>query len=170
MQIRIPNNSLIVLVGPAGSGKSTFAARHFLPTEVVSSDRCRAMICDDETSQTVSGDAFELVRLVASKRLQNSRLTVIDATSVKAGDRREWIDLARHHGVPAVAIVFKLPQDVILQQNLSREARVVQERVIERQMLALLEELGSMAQEGFASVHTLDSRETIESVQIVREE
>ena len=38
MRLTIPDYCLVVLIGASGSGKSTFAARHFLPTEVVSSD------------------------------------------------------------------------------------------------------------------------------------
>ena len=51
MQIDIPEFALVLLVGASGTGKSTFAARHFLPTEVVSSDRARGWIADDETDQ-----------------------------------------------------------------------------------------------------------------------
>jgi len=60
--IEIPDFSLVVLIGSTGSGKSTFAAKHFLPTEVISSDNCRALISDDETDQGVTADAFDLVR------------------------------------------------------------------------------------------------------------
>jgi ABC-type polysaccharide/polyol phosphate transport system ATPase subunit len=34
----VPLGVLVALVGVTGSGKSTFAARHFRPTEVLSSD------------------------------------------------------------------------------------------------------------------------------------
>ncbi len=44
MNIKIPELSLVTLVGVSGSGKSTFAARHFLPTEVLSSDFCRGLV------------------------------------------------------------------------------------------------------------------------------
>jgi protein phosphatase len=41
MKITIPELSLVALVGVSGSGKSTFADRHFARTEIVSSDLCR---------------------------------------------------------------------------------------------------------------------------------
>jgi predicted kinase len=34
MKIAIPELSLVMLVGPSGSGKSSFARKHFLTTEV----------------------------------------------------------------------------------------------------------------------------------------
>jgi protein phosphatase len=39
VNIEFPDFSLVVLIGASGSGKSTFAAKHFLPTEIVSSDK-----------------------------------------------------------------------------------------------------------------------------------
>ena len=61
----IPDFALVVLIGATGSGKSTFAARWFAPTEVISSDACRALIADDATDQSISADAFDVVRLIA---------------------------------------------------------------------------------------------------------
>jgi protein phosphatase len=61
LNISIPDFSLVVLIGASGSGKSTFAAKHFLPTEIVSSDKARGLVSDDETNQDVTADAFELV-------------------------------------------------------------------------------------------------------------
>ena len=52
--LSIPDFSLVVLIGPSGSGKSTFARRCFRPTEVVSSDACRALVADDETDQAAT--------------------------------------------------------------------------------------------------------------------
>jgi protein phosphatase len=82
MDITIPKLSLVVLIGPSGSGKSTLARKHFLPTEVLSSDFCRGLVSDDENDQTATNDAFELLHYVAGKRLAGGRLTVIDATNV----------------------------------------------------------------------------------------
>lgn len=54
MNIEIPEFALVLLVGASGMGKSTFAAAHFLPTEVISSDRARAWVADGEGDQTVT--------------------------------------------------------------------------------------------------------------------
>src|SRR6202012_1874669 len=94
-RLEIPDFALVVLIGPTGSGKSSFAARHFKPTEVISSDHARALVSDDETDQSVSSDAFDLVRAIAEKRLKHRKLTVIDATNVRAADRKGGIELAR---------------------------------------------------------------------------
>jgi predicted kinase len=37
----LPDPALVVLVGSSGSGKSVWAAEHYRPHEVVSSDRLR---------------------------------------------------------------------------------------------------------------------------------
>ena len=35
MKISIPELCLVVLIGPSGSGKSSFAAKHFKPIRIV---------------------------------------------------------------------------------------------------------------------------------------
>lgn len=75
--------SLVVLVGASGSGKSTFARRHFRPTEIISSDFCRGLVADDENDQSASRDAFDVLHYIAGKRLAAGRLTVVDATNVQ---------------------------------------------------------------------------------------
>lgn len=74
MRITIPTTCLVVLIGASGSGKSTFARRHFLPTEIISSDTCRGLVSDDETSMEATSDAFDLVHYIAGKRLARSRV------------------------------------------------------------------------------------------------
>src|SRR5690606_6686653 len=106
MNLQIPDLSLVVLIGATSSGKSTFAREHFLPTEVVSSDRCRAMVADDENATDASADAFSLLHTIAGIRLERGRLTVVDATSVKRDDRKPLVALARAHHCLATAIVF----------------------------------------------------------------
>jgi len=61
MKLTIPELSFVVLIGVSGSGKSTFARKHFKPTEVLSSDYCRGLVSDDENSQAATKDAFEVL-------------------------------------------------------------------------------------------------------------
>src|SRR5258707_15636702 len=110
MNISIPNLSFIGLIGPSGSGNSTFARKHFLPTEILSSDACRAMVSDEENNQAVTNDAFAVLHFIAAKRLALGRLTVIDATNVQPESRKPFVELARqHHSLP-VAIVLDMPE------------------------------------------------------------
>jgi protein phosphatase len=128
--LQIPDPSLILLIGPSGAGKSTFASRHFKQTEVISSDRCRAMICDDESDQSVNGAAFGLLHHIARARLAARRLSVIDATNLETQARRRLLLMARDNDLPSVAIVFNIPLEKCLERNLTRSERVVDEDVI----------------------------------------
>jgi polynucleotide kinase-phosphatase len=167
--ITIPDLCLVVLVGPSGSGKSTFARKHFLPTEVLSSDRYRGLVSDDEGDQSASGDAFEALYLVAGKRLARGRLTVIDATSVQPDARKPLLALARRHHCPAVALVFDLPEERCRQHNLQRPGRQVQDAVIHTHWQQLRRVLPRLEAEGFAAIHVLSSPEEAEAAVIVRQ-
>src|SRR5262245_52912897 len=61
MQMRIPDFALVALIGASGSGKSSFAAKHFAPTEVISSDRMRGWVADSEMDQSATPDAFDVL-------------------------------------------------------------------------------------------------------------
>src|SRR4051812_35870729 len=108
MQLRIPDFALVALIGASGSGKSSFAARHFLPTEILSSDRLRGWVADDETDQNATPEAFEVLHFIAGKRLAARRLTVVDPTNVRPEARRLLVDLARRYHALPIAIVLDL--------------------------------------------------------------
>src|SRR5438105_6779661 len=133
MKISIPKLSLVVLIGPGGSGKSTFARKHFLPTEVLSSDACRGMVSDDENNQAVTKEAFALLHYIAAQRLALGRLTVIDATNVQAEARKPLVELARKYHCLPVAIVLDLPERVGQDRNKAREEREFGPHVIRQQ-------------------------------------
>jgi predicted kinase len=57
----IPDPALVVLAGPAGSGKSAWAAARYRPQEVVSSDQLRAVVGSGEHDLDASADAFTLL-------------------------------------------------------------------------------------------------------------
>ncbi len=167
--LEIPELSLVVLIGASGSGKSTFAAKHFLPTEVLSSDRARGMVSDDENDQASTKEAFEVVHFVAAKRLGLGRLTVIDATNVQPDSRKPLLALAREFHVLPVAIVLDVPEHVAQERNRSRPDRQFGPHVVRRQQAMLKRSLGRLEREGFRRVFVLKGERQIEEAEIVRE-
>ncbi len=165
----IPQLSLVVLVGVSGSGKSTFARRHFGRFEVISSDFCRGLVADDENDQGATKDAFEVLDYVAAKRLAAGRLTVVDATNVQPDARRKLVDLARAYDVLPVAIVLDVPEKVCLARNRERADRDFGADVVRRQQDQLRRSLRSLGREGFRKVHVLNGVQEVESAVIVPE-
>src|SRR5688572_29383304 len=155
MQIQIPKLSLVVLIGASGSGKSTFARRHFLPTEVLSSDACRAMVSDDENNQAATNDAFDLLHYIAGKRLVLGKLTVVDATNVQAEARRPLVELARKHHCLPVAIVLNLPEKLCQERNRGRDDRTFGPHVIRQQRSQLHRSLKMLKREGFRHIFVM---------------
>ncbi len=169
MRITVPNFALVVLIGVSGSGKSTFARRHFLPTEVISSDFCRGLVSDDENSQEATGDAFEVLHFIAAKRLARMRLTVIDATNVQLEARKPLIKLARQYHALPIAIVLDLPEQLAVTRNTQRPDRTFGAHVIRRQQQALKRSINQLEREGFRRVFILHSEEEVNQVQFARE-
>ena len=167
-RIEMPELGLVVLCGASGSGKSTFARRHFAPTEVVSSDRCRALVGDDETDQSVTAAAFELLHTIVEKRLEIGRLTVVDATNTKPEDRKALLDLARRWDVLATAIVFDLPVATCLAHSEQRRDRRTPAHAIKRQHDTLRRGVKRLRKERFTRVYTLGSIDELDSVEVVR--
>lgn len=168
MKIEIPEFALLLLVGASGSGKSSFADKHFLPTEVISSDRMRGWVADDETDQSATGDAFDVLHYVVEKRLKARRFTVIDATNVQPESRKGLIALARKWHALAVAIVFDLPESIAIERNATRPDRQFGAGPVRRHAQALKRSLGGMNREGIRYVHRLRSVEDVDAVEITR--
>ncbi|MDX1979307.1 MAG: polynucleotide kinase-phosphatase [Bryobacteraceae bacterium] len=160
--IEIPDLSLVVLIGPSGSGKSTFARRHFLPAEILSSDFFRGLVSGDETDQSATRDAFDALYYVLEKRLARGHLTVVDATNVRAEDRKRLIETARKYHCFAVAIVLNTPERVCQERNRARPDRAFGPHVIHRQTRELRSGLRRLDREGFRYIHILDGVDEVE--------
>ncbi|HSP68209.1 MAG TPA: AAA family ATPase, partial [Bryobacteraceae bacterium] len=115
-----------------------------------------------------SADAFEVLRLIAGKRLRRGRLTVIDATSVQRESRRSLLALAAQDRSPAVAIVLNLPVETCLGRLQARPDRLVGPQVVEKQAADLVDGLPGLADEGFERVYVLYNKEDIDSAQVLR--
>ena len=170
--VDLPDPSLVVLMGAAGSGKSTFAARHFAASEILSSDAYRALVAGDPADQTATRAAFGRLHRELSRRLAEGRLTVVDATNLEPFARRALLDRARAAGLPAVAIVLDPPASTVLAQNAGRASRVVDEAIVRRHIDRLRAALDGpdpgFAREGFAQVVVVRRPDELETIRFRR--
>ncbi|KRC57000.1 MULTISPECIES: polynucleotide kinase-phosphatase [unclassified Nocardioides] len=168
-RISVPALGLVVLVGVSGSGKSTFARRHFKPTEVVSSDFCRGLVADDENDQSATPDAFDVLHHIVGTRLRRGLLTVVDATNVQQAARASLVKLAKSHDVLVDAIVVDVPEAVAMERNRLRPDRDFGDHVVARQHRDLKRSFRRLAKEGFRRVHVLRGTDEVEAAEVVRE-
>src|SRR5215471_13058459 len=154
MTIKLPHRTLLVLCGPAASGKSTFAVQRFSQTTIVSSDHCRALICDDVTNQQVNRDAFDLFYYIIRKRIFLGRFTVADSTALHADARRRLREMARIQGYLACLLIFNVPQAICLERDQRRE-RMVGEAVVAYHARLLQQTLLDAPGEGWDTIYVL---------------
>jgi protein phosphatase len=170
MRIDLPVPCLVVLVGAAGAGKSTFAARLFAPEDVLSSDAYRALVAGDPADQGATKLAFSILHRELDRRLAARRTTIVDATNVTASARRSLTSRARRHGIPAIAIVLDLDPGLVQARNATRKGRIVPAEAVARQ----LEDLGrsmrdeGFADEGFAATHVVRTSAELDELTITR--
>jgi protein phosphatase len=169
MKLFIPEFSLVILIGASGSGKSTFARKHFKATEVLSSDLCRGLVSDDENDQQATKDAFEVLHFVAAKRLAAGKLTVVDATNVQLEARKPLLTLAREYHCFPVAIVFDLPEKLCQERNRHRPDRDFGPHVVRQQCSQLRRSLRLLRNEGYHHIYVLTSPEQIDDVEMERQ-
>jgi predicted kinase len=162
-RIEISSNALVLLIGAAGSGKSTFAARHFAPSDVISSDQLRALIGESESDQRANDDVFERLQTLTQNRLMAGVLTVVDATNTDWMRRAELIAMARRYHRPVVGIVFDLPLEVCLVRIAARP-RMVRAAVVKQQVAEIQRDRERLDLEGFAAISVLASTNQVDHV------
>jgi len=158
-RIDVPADALVVLIGAAGSGKSTFAGLHFVSDCVVSSDRLRAEMPGEPSEDVLFSELHRRVQA----RLAAGRLAVVDATNTDWMWRAQLVADARGYGRPAMAIVFNLPADVCSARNAAR-ATTVPASVIRRQVAEVTRDVERLDLEGFAAVHVFCSVAEVDAV------
>ncbi|RSK50187.1 polynucleotide kinase-phosphatase [Hymenobacter rigui] len=167
--LKLPELSLVLLIGTSGAGKSTFARRLFAPTEIVSSDQCRALVSDDENDQSATTDAFALLHYLVGLRLKRGLLTVVDATNVQPEARKTLVQLARDYHVLPTAVVLDVPDRVAEDRNRQRaERRHLGRHVIPNQRQQLRRSLKTLKQEGFRHIYHLRGPEEVDAVQTIQ--
>ena len=144
----IPDPSLVVLVGPSGSGKSTWAAQNFRTEEIISSDRLRAMVGSGEHDLDASADAFSMLDQMVEARLRRRLLTLVDTLGFDEERRRRHLGLARELGLPAILVLFDVPEQVCRERNRER-VRPVPSSTLTSQLRRFRQIRGNLADEGW---------------------
>ncbi|WP_333734569.1 ATP-binding protein [Streptomyces sp. IBSBF 3010] len=158
----IPDPSLVVLIGAAGSGKSTWA-RTWPATQVLELDRFRAFVSDDAGCQESTGDAVFALQAVLEARLARRKMTIVDATNTEKSVRADLIATARRHGVPTVALVIPTPLLVCVERQEGRPAsRSVPEQVVRAQHAAMVDAWPGLPAEGFDHVVVAENLSRLE--------
>ncbi len=167
--VRLPSKALVVLIGVAGSGKTTLAARHFAPDEILASDAFRARVSGDEADQSATAEAFRLLHAALDERMARGLLTVVDATNTQAWARRPLLASAARRGRPSAVIVLDLPAQVSLARNERRAGRRVPPNVVRRQQRELRWTLIQVAEEGHVGVTILRDVASVDALSIERD-
>lgn len=163
--VTLPRRTLLVLCGPAGCGKSTFASQlvthsqqlGLRPTSIVSSDYCRALICDDERNQEVNRDTFDLFHFIIYKRMLQSVFTIADSTALRADARRRMLGLAHRHDYTACLLIFNIDAATCIQHDQQR-ARSVGAEVITYQMGFMPKVIQDAPLEGWNQLHMFNEQ------------
>ena len=165
MGLTMPKTCLVILCGVAGSGKSTFAAKHFKLTEIVSSDTCRAIISDDEGNIYASKEAFELFYFIIEKRMKMGKLIVADSTALSYDARKKLLDLSSQNNYYTVFIAFDIPVDKCIERNNMRSRKVSKE-VIQRQHGLFLKSLGYVDKEGYDQIIIMNNDDDVDNFSV----
>ena len=149
--LELPSPCLVVLVGPAGAGKTQWATEHF-PGRVIGSDALRALVGEGEDDLRASVDAFALLDQVVERRMRRRLTTVVDTLGTDVARRERWRAMAAKHDVACHAVVLATPAADIRRWNKARAKRVP-EAVLRAQLAEFQAAVDVVRSEPFDGVH-----------------
>ena len=118
--VRLVLGTLVVTVGVAGSGKTTFVERQFPAETIVSADRIRHELAGDAAIQDLDARVWRILFGRVHARLSRGLLTVVDSTAASAKTRRSLRRIAALHRAPLIFLVFATPLAECFRRNAAR--------------------------------------------------
>jgi alkanesulfonate monooxygenase SsuD/methylene tetrahydromethanopterin reductase-like flavin-dependent oxidoreductase (luciferase family)/predicted kinase len=165
--VPLPDPAVVVLIGAAGSGKSTWAADRYRRAEIVSSDQLREVVGSGPADLDASSDAFDLLERIIAARVGRGLTTVVDTLGLDAARRTAWRDAARAAGLPAVAVVLDTPGDECRRRNAERD-RPVPARVLAEQVRRVAAVAAGLDAEGWENVEVVSGLEDTRGRALIR--
>jgi alkanesulfonate monooxygenase SsuD/methylene tetrahydromethanopterin reductase-like flavin-dependent oxidoreductase (luciferase family)/predicted kinase len=150
--------AVVVLVGAAGSGKSTWAAEHYRAAEIVSSDALRAAVGSGPADLDASVEAFGLLDQILAARTRRSLTTVIDTLGLEQLRRLGYLELAHSAGLPAVLVIMDTASALCRERNRRRD-RPVPAPVLTDQLRKVRSLISRADAEGWDQVLIIEQRD-----------
>jgi protein phosphatase len=158
---------LVVLVGPPGSGKSTWAKQN---------GRGAVHVSQDDLIDAISPDGFDHIyrpvyaaaeNAAARAALEHGHTVIVDRTNRTRAHRRRWVAIAREANCAAVALTMRASFSLCRERNHCRQdkRRLTEERM--ERMIAAFEPV--RPDEGFSAIFD-DSTGLLEILQSLRKE
>ncbi len=110
------------------------------------------LVGEHEHDQRAGTDAFAVLDLVLERRLRRRLLTVVDTLGLERERRRRYVELARRHGIPVIAVAFDVPDADCRARN-ARRPRAVPAKVLAGQLRRWPAVRDELADDGFDAVH-----------------
>jgi len=146
--VGMPDPAVVVLIGPTGSGKSTWAAARYRRDEIVSSDDLRAVVGTGPHDLDASTDAFAVLDQIVAARIRRGLTTVIDTLGLETTRRTSYLLAARSAGLPAVAVLSDTAPAECRARN-SRRDRPVPASAVDGQLRTMRTVQAGIADEGW---------------------